>query len=425
MENLKRNVFLFGAGAVNEWGGPKTQVLTDLLTKAGFKTKDGNTITSHIRKTLEDNGYSVNFETILSVIEELIIYFSGFKASVKNRSFLNLFLSQNNLLCFYLNYTIVGDIKSNYSLNIPNHDVASSMYTKNRQNPDQFFFELLLINLYTAIEIRVDNYSHSYNGIQRKIESNKNQKLNDAFTNWIKSFIEQDEIVRLYTLNYDRLNKIILKNRGIDVFEGFSNEVVFPNNEKLIEPDIKRIVIDTNCLCNYNLHGCTNWKLAKLKNNKNYLPFLKEGVHLSSNYNESPKFKIEEGKYGIHTSIISGYQKAQRSALSPYKQMQAAFDRDCFIANNLYIIGYSFGDEHINESIRMALIFNKKLQIHIIDYCFLENLEAKYYSEFASLKLFRIRKKVSENIYSYGNAIANNFRFSDFLFNQEIKRNEK
>jgi hypothetical protein len=183
MENSKRNVFLFGAGAVIKWGGPETPELTDLLTKKGFRAKDGNTITSHIRKTLEDNGYSVNFETILSVIEELIIYFSGFKASVENRSFLNIFFSQNNLLCSYLNYKIVGDIKSNYSLYIPNHDVASSMSAKNRQNPNQFFFELLLINLYTTIEIRVDKYSHSYNGIQRKIESKKNQELNDAFTN--------------------------------------------------------------------------------------------------------------------------------------------------------------------------------------------------------------------------------------------------
>jgi hypothetical protein len=194
--------------------------------------------------------------------------------------------------------------------------------------------------------------------------------------------------------------------------------------EKLFEPDIKRIVSDTNCLCSYNLHGCTNWKLAKLNNNKNYLPFLRDRVHLSSNYNNYPKFKIEEGKSGIHSSIIAGYQKAQRSALSPYKQMHASFDRDCFSADNLYIIGYSLSDEHINESIRMALIYNSKLQIHIIDYCFLENLKAKYYSEFASLKLSRKRKKDSEIIYSYGNPIEHNCKFSNFLFNQEINRNE-
>lgn len=424
MKNQKRNVFLFGAGAVIEWSGPKTTELTDLLSKAGFSTKDGKTITSYIKETLENNGYSVNFETILSVIEELIIYFSGFKSSTENRSFLNLFLNQNNLLCSFLNFIVVGDIKSNYSLKIPNHDEESSINAKNGQNPNQFFFELLLINLYTKIEIRVDKYSHSYNGIQRNIENKENQELNTAFTNWIKSFTVQNEIVRLYTLNYDRLNKIILENKGIDVFEGFSNEVVLIHNEKLFEPRIKRIVTDTNCLCNYNLHGCTNWKLKELKNN-NYLPYLKEGVHLSSNYINYPVFKIEEGKSGIHTSIIAGYQKAQRSALSPYKQMQASFDRDCFTADNFYIIGYSFSDEHINESIKMAMIFNAKLNIYIIDYKFLENLESKYFTEFASLSLPCNKVQISDNIYSYGNAKAFNLKFSKYLFSQELKINEK
>jgi len=51
----------------------------------------------------------------------------------------------------------------------------------------------------------------------------------------------------------------------------------------------------------------------------------------------------------------------------PYKQMQASFDRDCILCERLYIIGYSFGDEHINESIKTALRYNVGIQIIIID----------------------------------------------------------
>jgi len=73
MERFKRNIFLFGAGAIIDWGGPITSELTDSIVEYGFKAKDGKTITFHIKQILEQDGHSVNFETILSVIEELII----------------------------------------------------------------------------------------------------------------------------------------------------------------------------------------------------------------------------------------------------------------------------------------------------------------------------------------------------------------
>ncbi|RYG21151.1 MAG: hypothetical protein EOO07_03325, partial [Chitinophagaceae bacterium] len=72
--NKKRNVILFGAGAVIDWGGPKTHDLTKLIRERGFFTKDGTTrITDFIyNKVLEAPGYNekdINFETIINVIE--------------------------------------------------------------------------------------------------------------------------------------------------------------------------------------------------------------------------------------------------------------------------------------------------------------------------------------------------------------------
>ena len=47
--------------------------------------------------------------------------------------------------------------------------------------------------------------------------------------------------------------------------------------------------------------------------------------------------------------------------------MFSAFDRDCFEADKLYIIGYSLGDEHINDIIRNARKYNARLEIIIIN----------------------------------------------------------
>ena len=78
----KRNVILFGAGAVIDWGAPKTPDLTDLVRNGGFYTKDGKTrITEFIyNKLIDTRGYEekdINFETIINVIEELIVYYAN------------------------------------------------------------------------------------------------------------------------------------------------------------------------------------------------------------------------------------------------------------------------------------------------------------------------------------------------------------
>ena len=66
-------------------GAPTTSDLRALVLNTGFKMSDNKTrVTRFIYQTLIDNGYSdkdVNFETIISVIEELVVYYSDFDSS--------------------------------------------------------------------------------------------------------------------------------------------------------------------------------------------------------------------------------------------------------------------------------------------------------------------------------------------------------
>jgi len=225
MNQSKRNTFLFGAGAVIDWKAPTTPELTNLIVQWGFKAKDGKTITYHIKDILEKNGHSVNFEKILSVIEELIVFYASKKRSKHKNSLMVPFLSGNDLLCSFLNYSVNGDPNSSYTLNIPNNELASNRRASPDKSPNQFFFERLLINLLSGIEAHVNRYSLNSNR-HSNIENQNNKALNDSFADWIKTFIGNQEIVRLYTLNYDRLNKVILENRGVDVFEGFDSKAI-------------------------------------------------------------------------------------------------------------------------------------------------------------------------------------------------------
>ncbi len=135
--------------------------------------------------------------------------------------------------------------------------------------------------------------------------------------------------------------------------------------------------------------------------------------------NTPASVQIEKGKTLMVTNIITGYQKAQKAMLTPFKQMQSAFDRDCCFAEEIYIIGYSFGDEHINGSLRTALRHNSKLKIIIVDPFFMKNkldedVAIKLFS--AVNKQWTFPKKLDENVHSHndGSFIVYTIEFKEF-----------
>jgi hypothetical protein len=83
--------------------------------------------------------------------------------------------------------------------------------------------------------------------------------------------------------------------------------------------------------------------------------------------NPTAIIEIERNKKHLLSNIITGYQKVLKTALSPFRQMLSAFDRDCIEADKLFIVGYSYTDEHINDIIRNARKFNPKVEIVLVN----------------------------------------------------------
>jgi hypothetical protein len=205
-------------------------------------------------------------------------------------------------------------------------------------------------------------------------------------------------------LNYDRVFKILLEKNGISLFEGSDYEENI-SMDVYLRANIPKILNDVNSHSYYNLHGSAYWEVIDL--DKNQLPnpeiAMTASLNLPSNNNPA-SFQIEKGKTLLVTNIITGYQKVQKSSIPPFKQMHSAFDSDCCFADEIYIVGYSFGDEHINQSIKTAIRYNEKLKINIVDPNFIKN-NMDY--EFA-IKFFPYRnsnninpKKKTESLYSY------------------------
>lgn len=430
-----RNVVLFGAGAVIDWGGPKTPDLTRLVRERGFYTKDGKTrITEFIyQKLVEVPGYSdqdINFETIINVIEELIVYYANHGLRNKIPALMKPFFNIN-FESEILNFSIIGgEVKQLYKLHIPGKDDEWALMNHGQETPEQFFLQQLLAHLLSDITMEIEHYSY-HTASKSNVLTEKNEEINHLFQDWI-NLLNGNDVLRMYTLNYDRNFKILLAKSkyAYDIFEGFDcGDVVNYTDE--LKPQARRILEDLNSHIHYNLHGSVFWRVKALNQYQLELPefYLACGAYLERNTDEFPNFQSEKGKTVFLTNFITGYQKTQRAIFSPFRQMQAAFDRDCMFCDKLVIVGYSFGDEHINSSIRTALQENENLKIEIIDPSFKQN----DFDLMVMLKIFAASDRmytdlptnISENVHGFlnGTVTVHAKTFKRYMIDSLMKEN--
>ncbi|RAW02591.1 hypothetical protein [Pseudochryseolinea flava] len=147
----KRTVLLFGAGAAIPWGGPTTASLTTIVRNAGksFRDKTNVPITELVFENLKQAlpEPEINFETIISVIEDLLAYYAYYNGeerlpSITNAFFKSVFGEHN------WDFTIAGAKEEHgYRLNIPsNTEYAFGKISLNYENPTQFYFQHLFFN---------------------------------------------------------------------------------------------------------------------------------------------------------------------------------------------------------------------------------------------------------------------------------------
>jgi hypothetical protein len=434
----QKTVIIFGAGAVMDWGGPLTLCernaytiipehdtgeiynrpccLTHLMLVTGFKAQTGERITQRIFDRLKKNDPDayVNFETILNVIEDLYAYWSA-RSSRDNTNIYGIIDIDESLADLH-DFTVIRQPNaSSYALKLPDFILHDADNISNGIDPHVKYYELLLKELISGIIGHVSKYGYA-SQTHKVYEKAVNTVNNANFRYWMRSFIDQGMQLRLYTLNYDDIFKQMLEQEGEQVFDGFYEYT--DAGQFYAAADLTRIVTDTSVTCHYNLHGAGFWKVEDLNTSHlpgyQYLKSLPGVVHGSA-----ASIAIEKGKRILLTNIISGYQKVQKTAISPFRQFFSALDRDCMEAEELYLVGYSYGDEHVNDIIRNARRYNPDLRITLMnpgfdDYKFAVDFLSNWgqpglglYEKLAEDAIFSSRFKV----------LALKVKFSEFLTN--------
>lgn len=161
---------------------------------------------------------------------------------------------------------------------------------------------------------------------------------------WARS-LSRDKPVHIFTTNYDLLMEEALEDESAPYFDGFigSRNAFFDlgavENEKLIGPRWLRL---------WKIHGSINWKL-KLSQNA------AAGSVIRSD-------KIESGQKHL---IYPSHLKFDQSRKMPYLAlMDRLKDFISCPSSLLFMSGYSFSDDHINDIIVSSLKNNPTAMVH-------------------------------------------------------------
>lgn len=168
---------------------------------------------------------------------------------------------------------------------------------------------------------------------------------------WAKA-LDRDKPVHIFTTNYDLLMEQALEEEGCLYFDGFigARKAFFDlgavEDEKILHPRWARL---------WKIHGSINWRLDSSKN-------------IIRTYE-----KDDNQSYLIYPSHL----KYDQSRKMPYLAMLDRLKEFIMSPSSaLFIVGYSFNDEHINDIILQSLRSNPTSIIYSFIFGKLE--QAKY-----------------------------------------------
>ena len=270
------------------------------------------------------------------------------------------------------------------------------------KNVEELLNDLIQIKLY----LNLMNKEVEHKEVEKLIEEIQSNFLEESVLNinynfaildshkiFIKKILENNNSglpINIFTLNYDMLFELVMDNMEITYvngFNGFQKRKFKPslfNNQETIKQRINLI----------KLHGSLSWR---------------ENLQLSPYGIEETQVEMKDNKIILKTAkeliIYPSKLKEKLSFGIPYSDLfRVMIEKMNNLNSVLFIIGYSFSDEHINNIITNSLS-NPQLDIVIFSYRSIEEAENEYLK-----KLIEVAKTDSRITILFGEYLAE-FKF--------------
>lgn len=221
--------------------------------------------------------------------------------------------------------------------------------------------------------------------------------------------------LNIFTTNNDLFNETALDSLNIHYLNGFGgginkffNPALFNYTfSKRMDTSIEKYEPVENMVNLYKIHGSINW----IEDSSNINTFFKIR---EVSYPE----KLEADKKNI--LIYPTPTKQNKSLGSPYVELFREFQKKLLIPHSvLFVIGYSFSDEHVNNIIYQALATNSTINVVILN-----DVESKDIARINDNRIFRIWGNINAEgkdltIHYFDYIVDNLFPNIDSTKNQE------
>jgi len=186
--------------------------------------------------------------------------------------------------------------------------------------------------------------------------------------------------INVFTTNNDLFNERALDNLNIHYINGFGgglgrffNPALFNYTySKRLDTSISKYDPVENLVYLYKIHGSINW----VEDDTNINSFFK--------VKELPEDMIQKGKNNV--LIYPTPMKQNKSLGSPYVDLFREFQHKLLEPNGvLFVIGYSFSDEHVNDIIYRALATNTTFNLVVLN-----NVEGSVISKIEDNRIYRL-----------------------------------
>lgn len=213
--------------------------------------------------------------------------------------------------------------------------------------------------------------------------------------------------INIFTTNNDLFNETALDSLNIHYINGFNgglnkyfNPAMFNYTySKRMDTSIDRFEPVENMVYLYKIHGSINW--TEESSNNTYFDVKEE---YSPTYDEKKS-----------VLIYPTPMKQNKSLGSPYSDLFREFQHKLLEPNSvLFVIGYSFSDEHVNDIIYRALATNSTFNIVIIN----DIDESKPICKVNDNRVFRIFEKKEEESEENNKGATNPLHFFDRIVDE-------
>lgn len=347
--DLKNALLLFGAGASVDFfsGKLSSKTIKDAvrnrnnwaktLSESSLKGKC-NDILKLINDIASELGDSASFEDMVEVIDEI------------------------GSLCERLTRTTQGAFVKLIVENAFEKEFLS-IYDNNYLCPEYkdlpYYFRKTIADYIISYQKTIDNTYAELTKSQGDFFRAVNQKFNKT---------------SLFTLNYDDALYDSIKKTGIDFTSGFAEETVF-DAEKYYKANNS-----VSCLHGHIRIIGTSKYFAQIEDSLADVSKDRKSAHPNAFFDD----QIVGGRLNYNNFLITGKEKDKALNNIPYSFYYHKFALDLTNSDVIFIIGYSFGDEHINRLLKSVPFINTSSKFVIVDFCKLNEFNKKKYTDMLS-----------------------------------------